>query len=637
MFATKLKGDPSTEVETPELPTALAELRRRGFRDLLPQAAKKPIECGSWTRYLDLADDQVAALFRPHWPCGVGAVTGTGAGLLCLDIDTHGATLDQALAELRELEARMGPLPSTFTERTASGGRHLWFRSGRRPLLSQRLAPHVELKCAQSNGTDKVTVAPTAGYTIETDAPIESFPPGWALNLAVVLDRPSKPHPEPRDFSDLDSCAIENINARALAYVSTIEAIEGQGGHAATFNAMCRLVERVTSEDDAWDLAQQWNDTCAHPSWSLPDLRHKLDDALEAHALGEKLETPKSADASATNAPGTPGHRFVKLSTIKEEELDWLAPGWVVRGALHSVLGDKGSAKSTVLCDFLAAMTVGRSWLGSKPRPPATVAIVAQEDGLADTLVPRLRAMGANMDRVLVLPLGVVPQFPDFVPELEAAIQAERVEYLVIDSVMSTLGSLNGNKDQDVRTALMPLRGMLERHHCTAFAVRHLNKNTGEHVTKRGMGSVAFDAVARLVWLCAKDQEIEGRFVLSRADGNLGRTPRSRTYTLDAPSPNSTAVRVVWGDETDATAEDMVARPERRSGPSPVKREEAIDWLREKLASGGMRRKDVLAQGEAAGFSARTLERVAKSIVATKDGMWHLADARVALDAMGKE
>ncbi|HJW74256.1 MAG TPA: AAA family ATPase [Thermoleophilia bacterium] len=313
-----------------------------------------------------------------------------------------------------------------------------------------------------------------------------------------------------------------------------------------------------------------------------------------------------------------------RASEVKEEPLEWVTPGLVVRGKLHIIEGDKGCAKSTVGIDALANWSRGRGWLGGRDRAPANGLILAPEDGVADTIVPKLRAAGADMSRVFIQDLNIdTPTFPDIVNFLEEYVVANHIEYMVIDSLMSCMGTLNSHKDQDVRVALMPLRAMLERTGCTAFAIRHLNKNVGAAAGHRGMGSVAIAAIARIVWLLARDPDDASQFILSRSWANLGLCPKSRVYSLTSSSPESSDVRVVWGGETDRTADDLVAKPDAE--PRGARRKEAEDFLRERLADGPMAVKDLERLAVQQGISRATLHRARESMFIHADlGTWRL-------------
>ena len=79
-----------------------------------------------------------------------------------------------------------------------------------------------------------------------------------------------------------------NANARARAYLAKLPpATAGNGGHAATFAAACRLVEFGLDEAGAWQVLCEWNETHCQPPWGLSDLRHKLDNAFRCNRRRE--------------------------------------------------------------------------------------------------------------------------------------------------------------------------------------------------------------------------------------------------------------------------------------------------------------------------------------------------------------
>lgn len=100
---------------------------------------------------------------------------------------------------------------------------------------------------------------------------------------------------------------------RARSYVTAMgPAIAGHGGHDHTFDAACRIVERVLDEDDAWAVLQEWNELC-EPPWSERELRHKLDDALKKHDLGRLVDARR-----CTSTPPARPVNFHLLSRLFE-------------------------------------------------------------------------------------------------------------------------------------------------------------------------------------------------------------------------------------------------------------------------------------------------------------------------------
>src|SRR5487761_2581327 len=99
---------------------------------------------------------------------------------------------------------------------------------------------------------------------------------------------------EPIDIAGENGATI----AKAHAYLAKLPpAIAGQGGHAATFTAACRLVEFGVAEANAVEILSEWNRTHCQPPWTERDLRHKLADAYRS-------ASPRDCfTASARNAP----------------------------------------------------------------------------------------------------------------------------------------------------------------------------------------------------------------------------------------------------------------------------------------------------------------------------------------------
>ena len=89
------------------------------------------------------------------------------------------------------------------------------------------------------------------------------------------------------------------------------------------------------------------------------------------------------------------------MAKIAEEEVRWLWPGWIAYGKLTLVCGDPGLFKSGITTDLAARVTTGRPMpLRELETPAGNVLLLFAEDGAADTVKPRLRAAGADMERV---------------------------------------------------------------------------------------------------------------------------------------------------------------------------------------------------------------------------------------------
>src|ERR687890_334782 len=202
------------------------------------------------------------------------------------------------------------------------------------------------------------------------------------------------------------------------------------------------------------------------------------------------------------------------LSEVEPEQVEWLWPGRLPLGKLSVLDGDPGLGKSVLTLDVAARVSAGLELPDGQRCEPAGVVLLSAEDGLADTVRPRLDAAGADTQRVVALssvPDGKTERslsIPEDLPALERAIRRVEASLVVVDPVMAFLsGNTNSHKDQDVRRALAPLAKLAERTGAAILIVRHLNKASGGETTHRGGGSIGIIGAARSGLVVAEDPE----------------------------------------------------------------------------------------------------------------------------------
>src|SRR5881397_2909601 len=94
-------------------------------------------------------------------------------------------------------------------------------------------------------------------------------------------------------------------------------------------------------------------------------------------------------------------------SQIVARPVAWLWPGRLALGKLAILDGDPGVGKSLLTLDLCARLTTGRPFPDGNLGPgPASAIVVNGEDAAADTIVPRLHALGADLHRVFPLDSG---------------------------------------------------------------------------------------------------------------------------------------------------------------------------------------------------------------------------------------
>jgi len=318
------------------------------------------------------------------------------------------------------------------------------------------------------------------------------------------------------------------------------------------------------------------------------------------------------------------------LSEVEPERVEWLWPGRLSLGKLAVLDGDPGLGKSAVTLDLAARVSAGLELPDGERCEPAGVVLLSAEDGLADTIRPRLDATGADTGRIVGLsPMveGSSSGQPISIPRdlniIERAIGRVGASLVIVDPLMAFLsGGTDSHKDQDVRRVLTPLAALAERTRAAVLIVRHLNKSAGGNALYRGGGSIGIIGAARSGLVIAPDPEDADRRILAANKHNLSRAAPSLVFRVGT-APNG-AARVVWGGTSSLSAGDILrepADPEQRSLLS-----EAEEFLLKELKDGPVAAELVKKDARAAGVSERTLKR-AKRVLGVgsdkeSDGSW---------------
>lgn len=328
--------------------------------------------------------------------------------------------------------------------------------------------------------------------------------------------------------------------------------------------------------------------------------------------------------------PSRPLHltpQIVRLSDVTPEDIEWLWAGRIPFGKVTLLDGDPGTGKSTLCVDLAARLSTGRPMPdGTGGGQPADVLILSGEDGLADTVLPRLVAAGADTARVHAfegMPVtgedGQVVTFrpavlPGDVSHIEAVIEEHGVRLVIVDVLLAFLSErVNSHRDQDVRGALVHVKAMAERTGAAVVALRHLNKAVGGSAMYRGGGSIGINGAARSVLVVGSDpgDPTGRRKVLASTKSNLGAPPDAWAYRLTSDGPLSVA-RVEWLGPTALRADDLVAPPPSHEEHSAAT--EASSFVIDYLQDGPRKATELLAAAKDAGHSERTVQRARREL-----------------------
>jgi AAA domain len=280
------------------------------------------------------------------------------------------------------------------------------------------------------------------------------------------------------------------------------------------------------------------------------------------------------------------------MSDVDPEDVRWLWGGRIPLGKLTILEGDPKGGKSTLSLDLMARVSTGGVMPDGTPSDidgAANCVLMTAEDGLADTVRPRLDLAGADASRVMVWEAVLsttedrtelrMPSLPLDVVRLEALVTELAAKLVVVDVLAAYLGDrVDNHHDTDVRRALAPLAKMAERTGAAVIVLRHLNKGTGTNAIYRGGGSIGISGQARAILLAGLDPNDEDRRrrVLAVTACNLAAPVSSLTYELVSESERG-PVRISWTGKSDLSADDLLL--DGGSGDERSDRKEIVDLL----------------------------------------------------------
>jgi putative DNA primase/helicase len=328
---------------------------------------------------------------------------------------------------------------------------------------------------------------------------------------------------------------------------------------------------------------------------------------------------------------------LIRASDLKPEPITWLWPGWLAAGKTHILAGAPGTGKTTIALSLAATIASGGRWPDGTKAEPGNVAIWSGEDDPADTLIPRLALMGADLSRVFfvgdVLEGGERRAFDparDIEPLGRKLADIGNVCLLIVDPLVSAVAG-DSHKNAEVRRGLQPLADLARAARCAVLGITHFTKGTaGREPVERLNGSIAFGALARVVMVAAKRKEEgeDGRTVrlFCKAKSNIWADDGGFEYDLHQAElethPGVFSTAVAWGSAIEGTARELLAEAEADPDNEGGTLEEAKRFLADLLADEPLPVKTIKTDADGAGFSWATIRRAQKAlgVEARKEG-----------------
>lgn len=301
--------------------------------------------------------------------------------------------------------------------------------------------------------------------------------------------------------------------------------------------------------------------------------------------------TPLKPAPGATDPAQHPdGVELCSADDVPIVPVRWLWRPWLARGKLHLLAGAPGQGKTSLALALAATISRGATWPDGQQSEPANVLVWSGEDDFADTLNPRLAAMGADRSRILFVgdihqrgkrrPFNPAHDVPALT---KAAMDRGGVAFVIIDPLMSAVSG-ESNNGADVRRSLEPIARMAQTLDAAVLGIHHFSKGTaGRSPLDRITGSLAFGAVVRVALAVASVKNSDGSTsrILAMAKSNIGRDDLAFEYHLDSHElePGIDCPVISWGRQLQGDASDLLSdAPEASESGSAL--DDAKQWLR---------------------------------------------------------
>ena len=314
------------------------------------------------------------------------------------------------------------------------------------------------------------------------------------------------------------------------------------------------------------------------------------------------------------NRRNEPNLKLINMEQVEIEKIDWLLYPFIPFGKVTIVQGDPGEGKTTMVLQIIAKLTKGEAVLPSDSDEsdleektmalePVNVIYQTAEDGLGDTIKPRLLSAGADCSRVMVIDDNA-QALTMMDARLEEAIIKTNARLVVLDPIQGFLGTaVDMHRANEIRPLMKRVAVLAEKYHCAIILIGHMNKNSNGKSSYRGLGSIDFQAAARSVLIVGRIKDEPEIRVVCHVKSSLAPEGKSIAFRLDKDTGFE------WIGEYDISADDLLSGDNRGQ-----KIHVAKEFLQEFLVSGSVAQTKVAEEAEVRGIKKKTLWNAKKEL-----------------------
>ena len=304
--------------------------------------------------------------------------------------------------------------------------------------------------------------------------------------------------------------------------------------------------------------------------------------------------------------------KIINMADVESKKVEFLWYPYIPLGKLTIIQGDPGEGKTTAVLQLIALLTKGEKLPeDEQEREAINVIYQTAEDGLADTVKPRLEAAGADCSKVLVIDeseQGLCMSDE----RIEQAIKETGAKLVILDPIQAYLGAnVDMHRANEIRPVMKRLGDIAEKYSCAIILIGHMNKASGSKSTYRGLGSIDFQATARSVLIVGRIKDDPTCRVIAHDKSSLAPEGDSIAFRLDKENG------FAWEGVIDISVDELL------SGDQKVtKLTSAKEFLAKYLADGPKPSTEIFEAAEADGIKKRTLftAKDELNITASKNG-----------------
>ena len=355
-----------------------------------------------------------------------------------------------------------------------------------------------------------------------------------------------------------------------------------------------------------------------HPvakSVRLPDLTAEWSDLPEKGDISDIVERSSKEDTNArldkliesTKLWQPPKEKSlcICLSDVESTETKWLWYPYIPLGKITLMTADPGTGKTFFALYLVAQTSKGAPFYGTTIpwQEPARAVYLSAEDGLADTIKPRLEPMKPIFDNIYSYDESEKSlSLSD--SKIEEIMQKLHPKLIVFDPLQAYIGAdVDMHRANEVRPVLGRIGRLADKYSCAVIFIMHNSKATQNAALQRALGSMDIPAIARSMLILANDPE--GGRLLCHEKSSLAARGQSICFDVD-PSKGG----IVFSGYSDLRADDVLTAHATSRNKSRKKRDELCDDLLELFGDEDRLRVDSIEKlCEQLGCSRNTLYR----------------------------